>query len=276
MPPDPQDQILPGHGGDRSGHLRRRGEQVLSHGGPIRALIGHRVDRGHLGAGTIVEVVQPGAEAGQDDLRVAGEREVEQVCCGRGRQQLGLRLECAHRIRLWSGSSRAQSAEGALGALFGLTGLFGETGDFADTGDFGLTGDLADTGDFGETGDLADTGDFGETGDFADTGDFGVTGDVAETGVFGLTGVCADWAVTAVRAEGAVFALKVGATVGVSDAGAVRVEVWVLDVWVGSGVLVSADAMPMPPRTVMPMAPVTAQVTVVRVIFMMFFLSLLT
>lgn len=63
---------------------------------------------------------------------------------------------------------------------------------------------------------MADTGDLGDRGDFALTGDFGELGVLALTGDFGDRGVLADgavrtvWAlaaVTAVRAEGAVFAL---------------------------------------------------------------------
>ncbi len=68
----------------------------------------------------------------------------------------------------------------------------------------GDTGDLALTGDFGELGVFALTGDFGEFGVFALTGDFGDRGVLADGAV---RTVWALTAVTAVRAEGAVFAV---------------------------------------------------------------------
>jgi hypothetical protein len=106
----------------------------------------------------------------------------------------------------------------------------------------------------------------GEFGVFAVLGVFGVLGVLAELGVFGVL------AVTAVRAVAGVLAvLAVGAVFTVT-AGLVA---WAEGVWAGAeevteglGSGVAAVAMPTPPRTLRPRAPVTAQAAVERVIFM--------
>ncbi|MCC6495000.1 MAG: hypothetical protein IT193_01940, partial [Propionibacteriaceae bacterium] len=107
-----------------------------------------------------------------------------------------------------------------------------------------------------------------DLGEAADLGDAADLTDAAETGVFWVArerADCAVFAVFAVFADGEVLALSVGPALGVA-AGLAAGEAEV--VAAGDGVCESAEAMPIPPTTVRPMAPVMAQAAVEREIFM--------
>lgn len=101
--------------------------------------------------------------------------------------------------------------------------------------------------------------------DAADWGDAADLTEAAETGLFWVARDRADCAVFAVFADGEVLALRVGPALWV-DAGPAAGEAEV--VAAGDGVCGWAEAMPIPPTTLRPMAPVMAQAAVEREIFM--------